>query len=261
MIPVLAAVGIRLLGALAGKTVTALIERGLDSSTAADRTERSFDTILERSQSMRSTRSDVRRVGSPSSQGSAPTVISGSADDTSVGLLTAQLATGRTSAPATALPAVSRRPIAVEPSAFSLQPSAARSRAAQDLIGRKIAANGSAIELRGSVPPTLLYRLPTAAESVRIEVRDLQGTIVGTVQLGPQPGGFHQMMFDGRGLQSGLYTYRVIATDAAGQPMARVSTAFGRVMGVQFENGQPFLHVGSALVPLTGIFEVSSDQR
>ncbi len=244
MIPVLAAVGIRLLGALVGKTVTALIERGLDSSTAVDRTERSFDTILERSRSMRSTRSDARRVGPLSFQGVAPTVISGSADDASVGLLTAQLATGRTFASATALPAVPRSPVSA--------------RAASDLIGRKIAANGSAIELRGSVPPTLPYRLPTAAESVQIEVRDLQGRLVRTVQLGPQPGGFHQMMFDGRGLQSGLYLYRVIATDTAGRPMARVSTAFGRVMGVQFENGQPFLHVGSALVPLTGIFDVNS---
>lgn len=247
MIPVLAAVGIKLLGALAGKTITALMERGLDSSMAVDRTERSFDTILERSRSMRSTRSDARRFGPVSFQGLAPTVISGSADDASVGLLTAQLATRRTFAPATALPTVPRRPVSA--------------RAAADLIGRKIAANGSAIELRGSVPPTLLYRLPTAAESVQIEVRDLQGTIVRTVQLGPQPGGFHQIMFDGRGLQSGLYLYRVIATDTAGQPIARVSTAFGRVMGVQFENGQPFLNVGSALVPLTGIFEVSSDQR
>lgn len=247
MIPVLAAVGIKVLSALAGKAITALMEQGLDSSTAVDRTERSFDTILERSRSTRSTRSDARPVGPLSSQGLAPTITSGSAADASVGLLTARLATGRTFGPATALTTVPQRPVSA--------------RAATDVIGRKIAANGSAIELRGSVPSTLLYRLPTAAESVQIEVRDLQGMIVRTVQLGPQPGGFHQMMFDGRGLQSGLYVYRVIATDTAGQPMARVSTAFGRVMGVQSENGQPFLHVGSALVPLTGIFEVSSDQR
>src|SRR5574337_562186 len=152
-------------------------------------------------------------------------------------------------------------PVQVSNTLTSRRPSVVGGSArATDLIGRKIAANGSAFEVRGGLQTILRYRLPTAAATVQMEVRDLRGNLVRTVPMGPQPGGLHQLPFDGRGLPSGLYLYRIVAADAAGQPIARVSTATGRVMGVQFENGQPFLNVGSALVPLGGIFDVSSLQ-
>lgn len=230
MIPVLAAIGVSVLRSLAGNAVTALLERKPEGNTAVDSGKGSFETILERSQAMQSSRAQS-------------TVVGDSTRGASVGLQTAGLATSRMPAPRTVLPTAS--PWAVSPGRVG------------DLIGRKIAANGSVFELRGSIP-TLHYHLPTAAASVQIEVRDLRGTVVRTVQLGSQPGGLHRMSFDGRGLPSGLYLYRVVATDAVGQPIARVSTAFGRVLGVQFEGGQPFLNVGGGLVPPAGIFDVSS---
>jgi flagellar hook assembly protein FlgD len=128
-----------------------------------------------------------------------------------------------------------------------------------DLIGGQITANGSVIDLRGPIPPVLRYRLPSAAGSVQVEVRDLQGKVVRTVELGPQPGGVHEQYFDGRGLQSGLYTFKVIADDARGLPIVGVSTASGRVSGVRFEGDQAFLVVGSSLVPLMSV--VRSDRR
>jgi len=153
-----------------------------------------------------------------------------------------------------ALPAAPRGSVAA-------RPPAALSRTAQEMIGRNVAANGSVLELHGQISPTLQYRLPAAAASVQIEVQDLQGTVVRTVRLGQRPGGLHQLSFDGRGLPSGLYLYRVIAVDGAGQPMAHISTASGRVMGVQFQNGQPFLNVGRALVPFTGVNEMNSRRQ
>lgn len=247
MIPVLAAIGVSMLGTLAEKSVRALIEGHLGGETAIDSAKRSFNAVLERSRATTSARSNVRHADPFPSPGLAPSVVGGSAEDASVGLLTAQLATQRTRSPLTALLATPQRPVSP--------------RMATDLIGRKIAANGSVVELRGPIPPTLQYRLPAAAASVQIEVQDLQGTVVRSIRLGSKPGGFHQLPFDGRGLSSGLYLYRVIATDAAGQPITRVSTASGRVTGVQFESGHPFLNVGSARVPLTGIFEVSGIQQ
>lgn len=245
MIPMLAAVGVSMLSTLAGKTITALIERDLGGGTTVDSGKGSFEAILERSQAMQSSRTPAKRVDPLPSQGVMPTVVGDSARSASIGLQTAGLATYRTPASRTAL--LAAPPWAVSPGR------------AGDLIGRKIAANGSVFELRGQIP-TLHYHLPTVAASVQIEVRDLRGTVVRTVQLGSQPGGLHRISFDGRGLPSGLYLYRVVAADAAGQPIARVSTAYGRVLGVRFEGGQPLLNVGSALVPLAGVFEVSTLQ-
>jgi len=247
MFPIIAAIGISVLSKLAGKAVTTLIDRNAGGSAAADPGKSSFDTILEQSQTTKSTRARANGFNSLPPQGLAPTFASGLPKDASLGLLTAQLTTQRSLAPRTGLLAAPQRPVS-------------RS-VVGDQIGRKVSANGSIIDLRGGpVPPTLQYRLPTAAASVQVEVRDLQGVVVRTVQLGQQPGGLHQLPFDGRGLQSGLYLYRVIATDAGGLPIARVSTASGRVSEVRFEGGQAFLVVGGSLVPLKSVYEERRDQ-
>src|SRR5574337_356472 len=246
MIPIIAAMGISVLSTLAGKAVTALIDRNLSGSTAADSGKNSFDTILERSQATKSTRAHAKGLDSLPPQGLAPIFAGGLPKDASLGLLTAQLTRERSLVPLAGLLATHQRPLG--------------SSVVGDQIGRKVSANGSAIDLRGPVPTTLQYRLPTAAVSVQVEVRDLQGVVVRTVQLGPQPGGLHQLPFDGRGLQSGLYLYRVMATNAEGLPIARINTASGRVSDVRFEGGQAFLVVGGSLVPLKSVYEERSDR-
>lgn len=223
MLPILAAIGVSMLSTLAGRAVSAVVEGSLGGRAREGLGNNSFDAVLERS-AMQLAQTPAQVSNTLASR--RPSVVGGSA--------------------MSALLAAPGRP--------------AGSARATDLIGRKIAANGSAFEVRGGLQTILRYHLPTAAASVQIEVRDLHGNLVRTVPMGPQPGGLHHLPFDGRGLSSGLYLYRIVAADAAGQPIARVSTATGRVMGVQFENGQPFLNVGSALVPLAGIFEVSSRQ-
>lgn len=247
MIPIIAAIGISVLSKLAGQAVTALIDRNAGGSAAVDPGKSSFDTILEQSQATKSIRSRANGFNSLPPHGLAPTLASGLTNDASLGLLTAQLTRERSLAPRAGLLAAPQKPVS-------------RS-VVGNQIGRKVSANGSLIDLRGGpVSPTLQYRLPTAAASVQVEVRDLQGVVVRTVQLGPQPGGLHQLPFDGRGLQSGLYLYRVMATDAGGLPIARVSTASGRVSDVRFEGGQAFLVVGGSLVPLKSVYEERSDQ-
>ena len=246
MFPIIAAMGISVLSKLAGAAVTALIDRNAGGGATADPGESSFDTMLEQIQATKSTRARANGFNNLPAYGLAPTLASGLAKDASMGLLTAQLSAQR-SLPQAGPLAASQRPVS-------------RS-VVGNQIGRKVSANGSLIDLRGGpVPPTLQYRLPTAAASVQVEVRDLQGVVVRTVQLGSQPGGLHQLPFDGRGLQSGLYLYRVIATDAGGQPIARVSTASGRVSEVRFEGGQAFLVVGGSLVPLKSVYEERRDQ-
>lgn len=246
MIPVLAAIGISMLSRLAGTAVTALIDGGLGGGATIGSGNGSFDAILERSQATTSTPALARGSDTLSASRPVMTGVGGVAGGASVGLLTSQIASQRTTAPLTALLSAPRMPM--------------NPRSVEALIGRKIAANGSLIDLRRPSIQTLQYRLPTAAASVQVEVRDLQGTVVRTVQLGSQPGGLHQLPFDGRGLSPGLYQYRIVAADTAGLTIAGASTAYGRVTGVQLENGQPFLAVGRALVPLSGVFDVSVDQ-
>jgi flagellar basal-body rod modification protein FlgD len=132
---------------------------------------------------------------------------------------------------------------------------------ASGYIGKIVTANGTDIELEGSSPATLRYSLPSAATAT-IQVSDLQGNSVRTLQLGPQPAGQGQLTFDGLGddgrlLPSGRYLYKVVATDAFGWSVAGAGTAFGQVTGIEFEGAQPFLIVDGSKVSLSAISKVS----
>jgi flagellar basal-body rod modification protein FlgD len=128
-------------------------------------------------------------------------------------------------------------------------------------IGKVVTANGTVMELGGGSPATLHYSLPGAA-AVTIDVIDLQGNSVRTLQLGAQPAGQGAMTFDGLGddgrlLPSGRYLYTAKATDAAGRNIAGVGTASGLVTDVAFDGTQPLLIVDGHAVPLSAVSLVS----
>lgn len=128
-------------------------------------------------------------------------------------------------------------------------------------IGKVVTANGTAVDLGGGSPATLRYSLPGAA-AVTIQVSDLQGNTVRTLQLGAQPAGQGAITFDGLGddgrlLPSGRYLYTVQATNAAGGSVGGVSTASGLVTGLDFEGTQPLLVVDGSQIPLSAISRVS----
>ena len=132
---------------------------------------------------------------------------------------------------------------------------------ASGYIGKVVTANGTIIEQGGSSLATLRYNLPSAA-SVAIQVSDLQGNPVRTVQLGAKPAGHGEVLFDGLGddgrpLPPGRYLYTVVATDAAGGSVAGASTASGQVTSISFEGTQPMLMVDGSLIPLSAISQVS----
>lgn len=244
MLPVLAAIGVSLLSSLASKAAASLIERSLGGGAASD-SGAPFHSILERSQATQSSRTVPRPADVVARATASMATDGGFVQRTALssGLMHLALRTPHFAPPVT----VAARPVG--------------GAGATGYVGRKVAANGSLVTLAGGVTPQLRYHLPRAAASVRIEVLDLHGQLVRTMDLGSQAGGQHLLPFDGRGLPPGAYVYRVVASDNRGEVLAGVSTAFGRVMAMQFEGGKPFLVVGSSLVPLPAIYEVSRDQR
>lgn len=249
MFPVLAAIGISLLSSLASKAGAALIERGLGGGAVSD-SGASFHSILEQSQATKSSRTGPR---------SSDVVAQASASMATDGGFVKTAALSGAERPAlNRLISEVRNQASPSPLVMAARP-VGRGMAA-GYVGRKVAANGSMITLAGGVMPQLRYQLPRAAASVQVEVLDLHGKLVRTIQLGPQAGGLHLLPFEGRGLQSGRYVYRVVAADAQGELLAGVSTASGQVMEVRSEGGEPFLNVGRSLVPLAGVYAVSSDQ-
>ncbi len=67
---------------------------------------------------------------------------------------------------------------------------------------------------------TIAYSLPRDTQ-VRLQVFDVRGRLVRTLAEGAQPAGSHTVLFDGTGLASGTYFYRL---DAGGEVVTRTMT-------------------------------------
>jgi flagellar basal-body rod modification protein FlgD len=129
------------------------------------------------------------------------------------------------------------------------------------LLGRVVTVNGSPLSLQAGSPASMSYALPGQVSSVTLSVQDVSGKVVRTLKLGPQGAGAHQATFDGlddqgRPLASGSYTYTIQALDAAGTAVQGAATGGGQVTGINLENGQAVLLLGTMRVPLTSVVGV-----
>src|SRR5574337_1049363 len=112
-------------------------------------------------------------------------------------------------------------------------------------IGKAVTANGAVFDLGLGGSVALSYSLPSPA-TVTIQISDLQGNPVRTLQLGAQSAGQGSIAFDGLGddgrlLPSGRYSYKVAATDAAGGSVPGAGAVSGQVTGLNIEGTQPLL--------------------
>lgn len=135
---------------------------------------------------------------------------------------------------------------------------------AASLLGRTITANGGGLQLEAGSSTTLAYVLPAGVTSVGVQIQDATGTTVRTLPLGQQGQGPHQVSFDGlddqgRALQSGSYTFKVLAANGTGQIVPGAYTGIGRVTGINVENGQLVLQVGAQRIPLASVVSVLAD--
>ncbi len=105
------------------------------------------------------------------------------------------------------------------------------------------------------------YELAASAGSVELQVLDASGKVVWT---GPAPErgeGTHDFVWDGKtsaGGQlsdGGVYTLKVVAKNGTAEVESQVLTR-GRVTGVELYDGQPYLTIGSSIVPLNAVIGV-----
>jgi len=130
--------------------------------------------------------------------------------------------------------------------------------AAATYIGKEATAAWSATELtEGRAGWT--YELASTAGSATLEVLDSSGTVVWS---GPAPErgqGLHDFAWDGRASNGnqmpdgGVYSLRIKAQNANGGELGAQVLTRGRVTGVEMYDGQPFLTIGNAIVPLTSL--------
>ncbi len=132
---------------------------------------------------------------------------------------------------------------------------------ASTLVGKTVSVNGSPIQFDGRQQVQMPYALPTGAAAVALQVTDASGSVVRTMNLGPQAVGTHRAVFDGLGddgkkLPAGSYLYQVGAADASGQVLPGVVTGTGAVTGIAVDGGVLMLMLGNQRVPLSSLVGV-----
>ncbi len=116
-------------------------------------------------------------------------------------------------------------------------------------IGKDVTVESKEISLgdEGAMPVTL--DLAAEAAQTQITIRDENGKVVRTVELGRQAAGeqdwtWDGMSDDGAPLEPGTYTFEVKATGAEDVPVGVSARTRHRVQGVTFEGGIPQLVLG-----------------
>ena len=130
-------------------------------------------------------------------------------------------------------------------------------------LDREVVADGNRTEVFGGVPSPIQFSLDGPAEIVTVTIHDVNGTSIGKMSLGAQPGGVSEVQWDGidslgNSVADGRYTFSVTAQDEAGSSVATRTEVRGVVSGARYQGGSAFLTVGNHQVALTDVIEVNT---
>ncbi len=128
------------------------------------------------------------------------------------------------------------------------------------LLGKRVLAAGDEFSFDGS-PADLSFYLDQQADSVEVRIYDSSGSVVRTIQLGPQSEGLVEFQWDGLDsegnmVQAGRYSFEVVATDESGNSVDAQPLMEGTVEGLSFDADGLHLLVNGEKISLSEIYEV-----
>ncbi len=138
---------------------------------------------------------------------------------------------------------------------------------AVNFIGKTIEATGSAVSLTSGTATPVTFTLPSDAQTCLVNVLDVSGQVVRTVDLGSTAAGRIEFTWDGKDyngntMSDGLYKLAMTATDSNGAVMKVTSTMTGKVTGISQEKGIYYLDMGNgrnvSFTDITNVIDSSS---
>lgn len=130
---------------------------------------------------------------------------------------------------------------------------------AVDLVGKDVVARGSSVQHAGEESHELLFELAAPADSALVTIRDANGEVVDTIELGEMGKGEQTTDWTPpAGTANADYTFEVNASDGNGNPVESVTFITGTVDELRFDSGLPVLLVGNEEVTLDQILRVLS---
>ncbi len=129
------------------------------------------------------------------------------------------------------------------------------------LIGKEVEANGNVLQVTQQGPTGINYDLSAPAAEVTVTIRDTQGNIIRSLELGPRGSGLNTSTWDGKDIngnlvQPGTYQMEVSAKDIDGNAVDASTKFTGIVSGVSYEGGIPVLEIGSSTVRVGDVIAI-----
>ena len=136
---------------------------------------------------------------------------------------------------------------------------------AVNLIGKDILAVGDWIQHASGESDTLAFDLGADASDVTLQIKDENGDIVRSVELGNREEGrvdwtWDGLDDDGNPLEDGEYTYSLTAKNIDGDEVADQQYVRGRVTAINFTGGIPMLVIGDHELSLAEVVEVKEGE-
>lgn len=133
---------------------------------------------------------------------------------------------------------------------------------ALDYIGKTVAIEGPGLYLTGG-SAGITYALSANADQTTIEILDQSGRVVRTLS-GANSAGRHELVWDGKDdlgndLPDGLYGARISALDREGTNLLAAQGTFGRVTGIELEDGEVVLSIGPLKATLGQVTAIKDD--
>jgi flagellar basal-body rod modification protein FlgD len=127
-------------------------------------------------------------------------------------------------------------------------------------IGKTADIGSNAVVLDEGSDTTFEIYFPDDVERGNVEILDVNGNILKTLDVGTNPKGVYQFTWDGtnssgNAVDSGIYYATASYTNPNGDALTTRVGAYP-IESVRFENGETFVKVGSNYVPLSQIVEV-----
>jgi len=125
-------------------------------------------------------------------------------------------------------------------------------------IGKAATAAWSATKMADG-QATWSYELGANASSATLQVLDGTGKVVWSGDAPSKTTGMYDFTWDGKatsgndGQNGQVYTLKITAKDAAGGALDSQVLTRGRITGVEMYNGEPYLTVGNAILPLSSV--------
>ena len=130
---------------------------------------------------------------------------------------------------------------------------------AATMVGKEMTAIGNTFKLEGGgEAPSLSFELGDYADDVKVEIMDGAGTVVDTISpVGGMAKGQHTVEWDAyEDYANGDYSFKVNATNRAGDEIATDTLMVGVIEGVRYSNSGAIFIVNGREIPFSAVVEI-----